>query len=258
MMIDFAIIGGTGLNQLFGLEGYQEKHIDTLFGKPSAPIQIAAMGGEKGDRGETQVAFLARHGQPHCLPPHRVNYRANIMALKDLGVKAIIAVNAVGGIASSMTLAPHLVIPDQVIDYTYSREQTFYDGEGVPGFDRVEHIDFTHPFDRALREKLIAETQKSQLPFSLSGVYGCTQGPRLETPTEIKRMAQDGCDIVGMTLMPEAALARELAIPYASICLVVNPAAGLSSCEITMAEIQKAIDLGMSEVVNIVRRVILL
>ncbi len=264
-MIDFAIIGGTGLNRLFEGCSVEELIVSTPFGACSAPIQKSVLFSkgaqvskdlEKSASVGKTVVFLARHGQPHTIPPHLVNYRANLMALKQLSVKSIIAINAVGGIHADMCKAPHIVIPHQIIDYSYGRAHTYSGCDVTVELNHLQHIDFTHPFDLTLREKLIAQLNKTTLSHSSFGVYGCTQGPRLETTAEIKRMQRDGCDIVGMTMMPEAALARELNIPYAAICLVVNPAAGLSETEITMDDIKKAVDVGMSQVVDLVVRLI--
>ena len=189
------------------------------------------------------VLFLSRHGHPHALPPHKVNYRANLLALQQLGATRIIAVNAVGGIRADM-VSGRIAVPDQVVDYTWGRESTFFDGEYRP----LEYIDLTHPYDEALRQRIIRAAETSDIGLSMDGVYGATQGPRLETIAEIVRMERDGCDLVGMTGMPEASLARELGIPYASICLVVNPAAGKSDALITMDDVRAVIGTGMGRV----------
>jgi 5'-methylthioinosine phosphorylase len=235
-MTVYAIIGGTGLTQLDGLTIEAELHIDTPYGAPSAPIMRGQFAGRA-------VLFLARHGHPHRIPPHQVNYRANLWALKHAGAEAIIAVNAVGGIHAQMP-AGHFCVPEQIIDYSYGREHSFFVGE----LEHVSHIDFSYPYDAALRAKLLAALQAHKCSFSDFGVYGCTQGPRLETAAEIVRMQRDGCDIVGMTGMPEAALARELELPYACLALVVNPAAGKASGLITMAEIERVLAAGMAQV----------
>lgn len=229
-----AIIGGTGLTELEGLNITDEKIISTPYGHCSAPIQI-------GTFADKDVAFLARHGQGHTLPPHSINYRANIWALKEVGVDAIIAVNAVGGIRSTMG-TESLVVPHQLIDYTWGRESS-YSEQG-----KVIHIDFTEPYTESLRELLIDAGELEGLTVHTQGVYGATQGPRLETAAEVDKLERDGCDIVGMTGMPEAALARELELEYACLSLVVNPAAGRSDTNITMEQIQQAIDRGMGKV----------
>ncbi|WP_313118166.1 S-methyl-5'-thioinosine phosphorylase [Ectopseudomonas guguanensis] len=239
-----AIIGGTGLTQLEGLEIHQALTLDTPYGAPSADILRGGYAGR-------DVLFLARHGQPHRIAPHQVNYRANLWALKQAGARAIVAVNAVGGIHAAMG-AGHFCVPHQIIDYTAGRAHTFFEGE----LDHVTHVDFSHPYDEALRARLIAALQAEGAAFSSHGVYGCTQGPRLETAAEILRMERDGCDLVGMTGMPEAALARELALPYACLALVVNPAAGKTSGPITMAEIERVLEQGMGTIKAVLARVL--
>lgn len=243
-MTVYAIIGGTGLTQLDGLTIKAALNLDTPYGAPSAPVL-------RGEYAGREVLFLARHGQPHRIPPHQVNYRANLWALREAGAQAIIAVNAVGGIHSAMGTG-HFCVPHQLIDYTSGRAHTFYEGE----LEHVTHVDFSHPYDAGLREKLSGALAAERCAFSSHGVYGCTQGPRLETVAEIARMERDGCDIVGMTGMPEAALARELALPYACLALVVNPAAGKSRALITMAEIERALDEGMGKVKAVLARVL--
>jgi 5'-methylthioinosine phosphorylase len=225
-----ALIGGTGLNRLEGLEAVAEHQLETPFGAPSAPIIEGRYAGK-------EIYFLARHGVPHSIAPHRVNYRANLWALREAGADEVIAVFAVGGILAEMTPG-HLVIPDQVIDYTWGREHSFLDGDAAP----LGHIDFTEPYSADLRLQLVECAQNLKLNCSPSGTYGATQGPRLETAAEIRRMARDGCDVVGMTGMPEAALAAELELPYAAICMVVNPAAGLGETPITEAAMQEILE----------------
>lgn len=228
-----AIIGGTGLTQLTGFTLSEALTMDTPYGMPSADIL-------RGEFSGREVLFLARHGHPHRIPPHQVNYRANLWALKEAGAQAIVAVNAVGGIHSAMG-SGHLCVPHQLIDYTYGREHTYFEGD----IEHVTHVDFSYPYDEALRQRLIAGLAAEGYLFSSHAVYGCTQGPRLETVAEIARMERDGCDIVGMTGMPEAVLARELEVPYACLALVVNPAAGKTQGIITMAEIEEALAEGI-------------
>jgi 5'-methylthioinosine phosphorylase len=218
-----ALIGGTGLNQLSGFEIHAEHRPATPWGELSQPIL-------EGRYAACPLYFLARHGIPHHIAPHRINYQANIWALRELGVESIIAVNAVGGILQSQ-VPGHIVIPDQIVDYTWGREHTFFDGIGRD----LQHIDFTEPYNGQLREQLITAAESVGAGFSASGTYGVTQGPRLETAAEIRRLRQDGCDIVGMTGMPEAALAAELGLAYAALCMVVNAAAGLGEEPITEA-----------------------
>lgn len=229
-MKPLAIIGGTGIDELEGLEVVATHAVATPFGDPSRPIQ-------EGRLGDIPVFFLQRHGSPDAIPPHRINYRANIHALQTLGVGGIVAINAVGGITPAMRPG-RLLIPDQVIDYTWGREHTFDDGES----GSLMHIDFTEPYARELRAALLAAADSCDIAHEATGVHGITQGPRLETAAEIKRMEQDGCDVVGMTGMPEAALSRELDIPYASVCMVVNPAAGLGDLPLTLAMMREILD----------------
>ncbi|WP_166265306.1 S-methyl-5'-thioinosine phosphorylase [Marinobacter caseinilyticus] len=236
------IIGGTGLTALNGLESTGERIVETPWGEPSAPLVF-------GQLGDQPVVFLARHGHPHRIPPHQVNYRANLWALNHVGAKVIVGVNAVGGIHGDMGPA-HIVIPDQIIDYTWGRGHTFWEGD----LDAVTHIDFSFPYTESARRILIESAQALALSHSDFGVYGATQGPRLETAAEVARLERDGCDIVGMTGMPEAALAAELQLDYVCLGLVVNWAAGKSDHIITMAEIEAAIDQGMAGVKAMLER----
>lgn len=234
-MSKLAIIGGTGLTQLADLKIIKREQLNTPYGAPSAEFIT-------GQLDDKEVIFLARHGNPHRFAPHKINYRANIWGLKQLGVAQIIAVAAVGGITEKMGPA-HIAIPDQIIDYSYGREHTFFDNDQ----EGVTHIDFTYPYSQKLRSRLITAAAQAQLKISPLGTYGCTQGPRLESTAEIKRMEQDGCDLVGMTGMPEAALAKELNIDYAAIAVVANWAAGKTEGEITMAEIEQHLHKGMAD-----------
>lgn len=244
-MTVYAIIGGTGLTQLEGLTIRQSLAVETPYGAPSAEVQI-------GDYAGREVLFLARHGHPHRLPPHQVNYRANLWALKQAGAEAILAVNAVGGIHAAMGTG-HFCVPHQLIDYTSGRQHTYF----ADDLEAVTHIDFSYPYTESLRQQLIAALATEGCGYSSHGVYACTQGPRLETVAEIARLERDGCDIVGMTGMPEAALARELALDYACLALVVNPAAGKSTAVITMAEIEQALHDGMGKVKSTLARVLM-
>lgn len=230
-----AIIGGTGLTQLEALRITRRENVTTPFGGPSAELVHGLFH-------ERDVIFLARHGTPHRLPPHRVNYRANIWALRAAGAAEIIAVAAVGGITDDMSPGC-LAIPDQVIDYTHGRAGTFFEDD----LAEVVHIDFTHPYTPSLRACLLAAARAAHVPAIDGGTYGATQGPRLETAAEIRRMEQDGCALVGMTGMPEAALARELALDYACCAVVANWAAGKSQGEITMSEIEENLARGMKD-----------
>jgi len=235
-----AIVGGTGLTELDGLEITEARTVETPYGTPSAPLEF-------GRFGEREVVFLARHGKGHTVPPHQVNYRANITALKQVGVTDIIAVNAVGGINPAMG-AESLVVPDQLIDYTWGREFTF------ATLGNVIHVDLSFPYSEGLRQGLLDSAQALGIAVHASGVYGVTQGPRLETAAEINKLERDGCDIVGMTSMPEAGLAREAELEYACLALVVNMAAGRSDGIITMEDIERAIHNGMGNVRSILAR----
>lgn len=243
-MNKYAIIGGTGLTQLEGLTIRDAMFIETPYGSPSADILRGSYAGR-------EVLFLARHGHPHRIPPHEVNYRANLWALRQAGANAVLAINAVGGITDNLKTGC-FCIPDQIIDYTSGREHTLYEGE----LEHVTHVDFSYPYDAELRRRLIAAVAASGYSCSNRGVYGCTQGPRLETVAEIMRMERDGCDVVGMTGMPETVLARELGLRYACLALVVNPAAGKSPGVITMAQIDAALNAGMSKVKIILARML--
>lgn len=234
-----AIIGGTGLARLPAFEIRQREKFSTPWGEPSAELTFGTLHG-------ADVVFLARHGDRHNIPPHRINYRANIQALKKAGADAIIAVAAVGGIRADMGPGK-LAVPAQIIDYTHGRAGTFYEDD----LDHVTHIDLTHPYTPSLRRQLLDAGFRAGLPLIDGGVYGCTQGPRLETPAEIARMERDGCDLVGMTGMPEAALARELEIDYACCAVVANWAAGKSEGEISMAEIEQHLAHGMEDLAKL-------
>lgn len=225
MDIALAVIGGTGVYRLATLEDEEARHIDTPYGAPSGPLRIGRLG-------EVRIAFLARHGEGHALPPHKVNYRANLFALRQAGARRMLALNTVGGITDAY--GPRvLACPDQLIDYTWGRESTFWDGEG-----EALHVDFGHPYSPMFRHKLLAAARVTGVRVVDGGCYGATQGPRLETHAEIARMRRDGCDLVGMTGMPEAALARELGLEYACLAIVANWAAGCGDAqEITLAEV---------------------
>lgn len=240
-----AIIGGTGLTQIEALTITGEERLSTPFGEPSAAYVLGELDGQK-------LVFLARHGNPHRIPPHKINYRANIWGLKQLGVTEIIGVAAVGGIGAKMAPAV-IAIPDQLIDYSYGREHTFF----ADDLEHVTHIDFTEPYTPSLRARITQAAQQANISITPSGTYGCTQGPRLETVAEIKRMANDGCDLVGMTGMPEAALARELGLAYANISVVANWAAGVVEGEITMAEIEKNLEVGMANAIALLKATVL-
>ena len=213
------VIGGSALETVDNLEVSHREMVNTPYGATSSPVLFGKMNG--GD-----IVFIHRHGFGHTIAPHEINYRANIWALKELEVTHIIATGAVGGITEHMSPIT-LVIPDQIIDYTHSRSQTFYENNQ----ESVVHVDFTRPYDEHMRTVLNRSAVDLNLPVVSRGTYGAVQGPRLETAAEIRRLEQDGCDIVGMTGMPEAVLARELDIAYACCAIVVNWAAGKGSRE---------------------------
>lgn len=232
-MSDLALIGGSGLTRLDGLEVIRRERFTTPYGDPSAPLMFGEIDGRP-------LVFLPRHGDGHTIPPHRINFRANLWALREAGVGRILAVVAVGGITPAM--APGvLCVPDQLIDYTWGRAQTFFDG----GETAVTHVDFTQPFCDKGRHLLLRAAVSTGIAAVDGGCYGVTEGPRLETAAEIRRLERDGCDIVGMTCMPEAVLARELDLCYACLAVNVNWAAGKAEGPITMAEIEANLESGM-------------
>lgn len=212
--IALAVIGGTGLYKLADLQDVETHQPVTRYGAASGPIRIGTLAGHR-------VAFLARHGEGHSLPPHKINYRANLAALQALGAQRVLALNTVGGITERF--GPRvLACPDQLIDYTWGRISTICEEPDT----EVLHIDFGEPYTRALREAVLAAARRAGGDLVDGGCYGATQGPRLETRAEIVRMRRDGCDLVGMTGMPEAGLAREMGLDYACLGIVANWAAG--------------------------------
>jgi 5'-deoxy-5'-methylthioadenosine phosphorylase len=231
-----AVIGGSGFYSLLENSDNQSVSVQTPFA--DAPVTVYRETTAAGD-----IWFLPRHGKQHSIAPHRINYRANVWALHKLGVSKIIAVNAVGGINSTLPVGA-MVLPDQIIDYTWGREHTFV------GSDHAldKHVDFTWPYDADLSALLKLAASANALKLTTTAVYAAVQGPRLETAAEIKKLQRDGCDIVGMTGMPEAALARESGLRYACIALVVNKAAGLGNGTITLSAIQHVLHSGMNEV----------
>ena len=232
MQLDLAVIGGTGLYRLAALEDEASFEGDTIYGSPSAPVRVGTIAGRR-------VAFLARHGEAHSVPPHLVNYRANLRRLADLGAQRVLAINAVGGITERF--GPRVVaVPDQIVDYTWGRISTICEEAGTP----VLHVDFGDPYTQDLRLAVLRAARKSAVSIVDGGCYGATQGPRLESRAEIARLRRDGCDLVGMTGMPEAGLAREMGLDYACIALVANWAAGCgapgddpTAVELTLAEV---------------------
>jgi len=229
--ISLAVIGGTGVYKLAQLDDVTSHAVETRYGTPSGPIRVGTLLGQR-------VAFLARHGEGHSLPPHKINYRANLAALQQIGATRVLALNTVGGITEHF--GPRvLACPDQLIDYSWGRISTLSEEPG----SEVLHVDFGHPYTPMLRSKVLAAAKVTGVRLQDGGCYGATQGPRLETNAEIARMRRDGCDLVGMTGMPEAGLARELGLDYACLAIVANWAAGCGDGdEITMAEVLANVD----------------
>lgn len=237
----FGIIGGSGMAKLAVLEEPRRQVVRTPYGEPSGAVTFGRLAGR-------EIVFLARHGYGHTIPPHEINYRANIWSLKELGVEGVFALAAVGGIRAD--LGPRsLVVPHQIIDYTHGRESTFFDrGSGT-----VTHIDFTEPYARRLRRRLLDAAAEAGEAVADGAVYACMQGPRLETAAEIVRLERDGADIVGMTAMPEAVLAREAGLEYASLSVVVNHAAGRgdSKTRVELAQLETVLRQSMVRAVRV-------
>lgn len=240
--IALAVIGGTGVYKLAQLDDVETLQVDTRYGSPSGPIRIGTLLGHR-------VAFLARHGEGHSLPPHKINYRANLAALQQVGATRVLALNTVGGIGERF--GPRvLACPDQLIDYTWGRVSTLSEEPG----SEVLHVDFGHPYSPMLRSKVLAAARVTGAAVVDGGCYGATQGPRLETIAEIARLRRDGCDLVGMTGMPEAGLARELSLEYVCLAIVANWAAGCGDAqEITLGEVLanvEAASAGLPELIG--------
>lgn len=240
-----AIIGGSGLTRLSTLAVAHREVVRTPYGEPSSALLFGQIAGR-------DTVFLARHGHGHTIPPHQVNYRANIWAVKARGATAIVAVASVGGIRG--VVPGELVLPHQLIDYTQNRENSFFDG----GDRRVVHVDFTHPYSPSLRDKCLGAARRAGIALTDGGVYGAVSGPRLETAAEIDRLERDGATLVGMTGMPEAALAREQDLPYVSIAVVVNHAAGRgeSAQAISMEGIARVLETAMDKVRALLEHVV--
>jgi len=234
-----ALIAGTGFYDLPALRDSAAELIDTRYG--AAQITRGIWNG-------VDLIFLTRHGAGHTIPPHRINYRANLQALKDLGVSSIVAINVVGGVDRSLSPGDLELIND-FIDFTSGRANTFFDGDDSSG---VQHIDMTNVYDRRIQSALLTSADRLGIKLRTGGIYAGFDGPRFETPAEIRFAALAGATVVGMTGCPEAALARELGIPYAAIALVVNPAAGLVEAEITITEINAALAAGKDRVLSII------
>jgi 5'-methylthioadenosine phosphorylase len=239
-----AIIGGSGLTRLANLEVRRHKVARTPWGEPSGALTFGRLGA-------AEVVFLARHGYGHTIAPHEVNYRANLWALREAGAGEVVSVASVGGIRND--LWPGMILlPHQVIDYTWGRASTFFEGAGAP----VNHIDFTEPYSRGLRSRLLEAAAACGERVGDGGVYAATQGPRLETAAEIARLERDGADIVGMTGMPEAALARELGLEYAAIAVVANYAAGRGDSKhaVALDRISQVLEEAMGRVRRIIEK----
>jgi len=239
-----AVIGGSGLSQLGSLEVRQRKVARTPFGEPSGPLTVGSLQGR-------ELVFLARHGYGHTIAPHQINYRANLWALKEMGVERVVSVAAVGGIRADLKPGT-LLVPDQIIDYTWGRSATFFEGREA----QVTHIDFTEPYAAPERKRILAAAAACRETILDGGVYAATQGPRLETAAEIRRLERDGADVVGMTGMPEAALAREIELAYAAIAVVANYAAGRGESlrTISLEQIAAVLEQAMGRVRKIIRQ----
>jgi 5'-methylthioadenosine phosphorylase len=242
-----AILGGSGLAEFANLRIDRKQIVRTPFGEPSGPLTY-------GHVGETEVVFLARHGYGHTLAPHEINYRANLWALHSRGVTRVLSVCTVGGITAEFT-AGAIAVPDQIIDYTWGRKSTFFEGAEQP----VVHVDFTHPYDEPTRELLLAAAADAGESVVPRGTYAAVQGPRLETAAEVNRLDRDGAHLVGMTGMPEAALARELGLAYAALAVVANPAAGRAGSResISLEAIAQVLDRAMGRVRTIIGKAVL-
>lgn len=240
-----AIIGGSGLTRLSTLNIVRREVVRTPYGEPSGALIF-------GELEDCPVVFLARHGYGHTIPPHQINYRANIWALKNAKATSVLAVASVGGIRADFTPGS-LVVPDQIIDYTWGRKATFFEDDDKP----VHHIDFTHPYDEDVRQRILGAAARAGETVFDGGVYGATQGPRLETIAEINRLERDGADLVGMTAMPEAALAREAGLPYAAINVVANHAAGRGSSSeaVSFSDIEAVLHEAMGRVHRILEHI---
>ena len=234
------------MTQLACLQISHRRIVTTPYGEPSGPLTFGHMG-------DKRVVFLARHGYGHTIPPHEVNYRANLWALHSLNLTRVVAVASVGGIRADLTPGT-LAIPDQIIDYTHGRKCTYHEGADKT----VTHIDFTEPYCRLTRERLVEAAKRANEKVVNRGVYGATQGPRLETAAEIVRLERDGVDMVGMTGMPEAALAKELGLCYATIAVVANDAAGrgTSARAIRLEHAHVVLQTAMVSVREILERVV--
>ncbi len=243
-----SIIGGSGLTQLANLEITHRQVIRTPFGEPSGALTMGRLSNE-------EIIFLARHGYGHTIPPHEVNYRANIWAIHSRGVKDLVSVASVGGIHADLKPGT-IVIPDQIIDYTHGRKTTFREGKDKP----VVHMDFTEPYCQKVRELCLRAAQAAGEACIDGGVYAAVQGPRLESKAEINRLERDGATMVGMTGMPEAGLAKEIGLCYATIGVVANFAAGRGSSKdaVHYDEVEAVLKQSMQRVRNILEHLVAL
>ena len=237
-----AVIGGSGLSQFAGLEGSRDLAVRTPYGEPSSPLTLGTIRGRP-------IVFLARHGGDHTIAPHEINYRANLWALKEQKPEGVVSIATVGGIRNDLRPGA-LLLPDQILDYTWGRRSTYFEGEGA----KVTHVDFTEPYSRILRQRIVEAAATCGETVVDGGVYATTQGPRLESAAEIDRLERDGADVVGMTGMPEAALARELGLEYAAIAVILNPAAGRGESKhaISVDRMQSVLEKAMQRVRRII------
>jgi len=240
-MSKIGLIGGSGLYDIKGFVLKQKKSITTPFGKPSDQYLI-------GKIGKTDIVFLPRHGKKHNIPPHMINYRANIWGFKKLGVERILSISAVGSIKKGLKPGD-IVVLDQTIDMTRNRRSTFYDGKGG-----VVHIDFTEPYCPELRRIILKAGKQAKVPLKNGGNYVAVEGPRLETSSEIKGFKLLGGDVVGMTGMPEASLAREMEICYSGISVVANYAAGISKTKLTVPEVMEAMHSSTEKIKRLLKK----
>jgi 5'-methylthioadenosine phosphorylase len=240
-----AIIGGSGLTQLSNLDVTRRLAVRTPYGEPSGALTFGRIAG-------VDVVFLARHGYGHTIPPHEVNYRANIWALKEQKVEGVISVASVGGIRADMTPGA-IAVPHQIIDYTWGRKNTYFEGGEQP----VTHIDFTEPYSAQLRRRIVDAARACGEAVIEDAIYATSQGPRLETAAEVDRLERDGADVVGMTGMPEAALARELELDYATIAVIANSAAGRADSlhGVRLEQIEQVLQGSLARVRRIIEEV---
>ena len=241
-----AIIGGSGLTQLSNLDVTRRLAVRTPYGEPSGALTFGRIA-------SADVVFLARHGYGHTIPPHEVNYRANIWALREQKVEGVVSVASVGGVRDDMRPGA-IAVPHQIIDYTWGRKNTFFEGGDQP----VMHIDFTEPYSAPLRGRILVAARACGEAVIDNAVYAACQGPRLETAAEIDRLERDGADVVGMTGMPEAALAREAGLAYATIAVVANSAAGRADSlhEVHLEDIEQVLQQALVRVRRIIEKLV--